>query len=129
MHSPNLHIHYDITVSPNYYTLKLTIVSFHLEPNCDDYLQIIEFNRPVYAFCGIISAVSSFYFTSRHLLLIFRTNAEGNFPGFQLTLERTLWAPNYPLGRCGYQSVATSQEQSLLSPYAPYTYWDNSICT
>ena len=129
MYPPNLRTHYDIIAAPDYYTLKLTIVSLHLESNCDDYFQIVEFNRPIYTFCGIISAVSPFYFTSRHLLFIFRTNAKENFPGFQLTLERTLWAPNYPLGRCGYQHMATSQDQNLLSQYVPYNYADDTICT
>ena len=49
----NLNNHYDITaIEPNSYTIKLTIVSLHLEPTCDDYLQIIELNRPIYTlFC------------------------------------------------------------------------------
>ena len=89
---PNLNTLYNITVFPGY-TLKLTIVSLDLEPVCCDYLQIVEFNRPIYTFRGTLPSLSPFYFTSRHLLFIFRTDAQGNFPGFQLILERTLWAP------------------------------------
>ena len=125
----NSNTHYDITVKPIYYSLKLTIVSLHLESNCNDYLQIIEFNRPIYTFCGIVAFKTPFYFTSRHLLFVFRTNSEDNFPGFQLILERTSQAPYYPLGRCGYQRMATSQDQSLYSPYSPYVYTDNIACT
>ena len=126
----NLNRHYDITaVEPNSYTPKLTIVSLHLGSKCDDYLQIIEFNRPIYTFCGIMSFRTPFYFTSRRLLLIFRTNSEDNFLGFQLTLEQTSEAPYYPLGRCGYQQMATSQDQHFYSPFAPYVYPNNVTCT
>ena len=126
----NLNNHYDITaIEPNSYTIKLTIVSLHLEPTCNDYLQIIEFNRPIYTFCGIVSFRTPFYCTSRRLLLIFRTNSEDNFPGFQLTLEQTSEAPYYLLGRCGYQQMATSQDQNLYSPFALYVYPDNTACT
>ena len=68
MYPPNLNTHYNITVSPGY-TLKLTIVSLNLEPGCCDYLQIVEFNRPIYTFRGILPSLSPFYFTSSHLLL------------------------------------------------------------
>ena len=105
------------------------IVSLHLGSTCDDYLQIIEFNRPIYTFCGITSFRTPFYFTSRRLLLIFRTSSEDNFLGFQLTLEQTSEAPYYPLGRCGYQQMATSQNQNLHSPFAPYVYPNNMACT
>ena len=128
MYPPNINTHYNITVSPNY-ALKLTIVSLNLEPRCCDYFQIIELNRPIYTFRGILPSLSPFYFTSRHLLFVFRTDAKGNFPGFQLTLERTLWAPQYPLGRCGYQCMATPHDQSVYSPYFLYNFVDNSICT
>ena len=84
---------------------------------------------PIYTFCGIMSFRTPFYFTSQHLLLIIRTNSENIFPGFQLTLEQTSQAPYYPLGRCGYQQMATSQDQNLYSPFAPYVYPDNIACT
>ena len=125
----NLNTRFDITVEPNYYTPKLTIVSLHLKSNCNDYLQIVKFNRPIYTFCGLISLKTPFYFTSRHLLFIFRTNSKETSPGFQLTLKRTSQAPYYPLGRCGYQSMATSQHKSLYSPFAPYNYVDDMACT
>ena len=53
MYPPNVNTHYNITVSPNY-ALKLTIVSLNLEPRCCNYLQVIEFNRPIYTFRGIL---------------------------------------------------------------------------
>ena len=126
----NLNRQYDITtVTPIGTTLKLIIKSLHLDTNCNDYLQIIEFNRPIYTFCGIMSFRTPFYFTSQRLLLIFRTSPEDNFRGFQLTLEQTSEAPYYPLGRCGYQRMATSKNQNLYSPFAPYVYPNNVTCT
>ena len=125
----NLNRQYDITtVTPIGTTLKLIIESLQLGTNCDDYLQVIEFNRPIYTFCGIMSFTTPFYFTSRHLLLIFRTSPENNFQGFQLTFEQTSEAPYYPLGRCGYQQMATPQDQNLYSPFAPYVYPNNITC-
>ena len=56
MYPPNVNTHYNITVSPNY-ALKLTIVSLNLEPRCCNYLQIIEFNRPIYTFRGILPSL------------------------------------------------------------------------
>ena len=126
----NQNRHYEVTtVAPTFAALKLTIESLHLGSKCDDYFQIIEFNQPIYTFCGIMSFRTPFYFTSRHLLLIFRTNSEDNFHGFQLTLEQISEAPYYPLGRCGYQQMATSQDQNLYSPFAPYVYPNNIACT
>ena len=126
----NLNRQYDITtVTPIGTTLKLIIETLQLETNCNDYLQIIEFNRPIYTFCSLMSFRTPFHFTSRRLLLIFRTSPEDNFRGFQLTLEQTSEAPYYPLGRCGYQRMATSQEQNLYSPFAPYVYPNNVTCT
>ena len=105
----NLNTQYEITtVEPISAALKLIIESLHLGTNCDDYLQVIEFNRPIYTFCDIMSFRTPFYFTSRRLLLIFRKSPEDNFRGFQLTFEQTSEAPYYPLGRCGYQRMATS---------------------
>ena len=97
MYLPNLNTHYNVTVSPGY-TLKLTIVSLNLKLGCCDYFQIVEFNCPIYTFRGILPSLSPFYFTSRHLLFVFRIAAQGNFPGFQLTLSElygllnTRWA-------------------------------------
>ena len=126
----NLNRHYEVsTVTPINTALKLIIENLHLGTNCDDYLQIIEFNRPIYTFCGIMSLRTPFYFTSRRLLLIFRTSQEKNFRGFQLTIEQTSKAPHYPLGRCGYQQMATSQDQILEHPFAPYVYPNNVTCT
>ena len=126
----NLNRHYEIsTVTPVNTALKMIIEGIHLDTTCDDYLQIIEFNRPIYTFCGIMSFQTPFYFTSSRLLLTFRTNSEHNFHGFQLTFEQTSEIPYYPLGRCGYQHMATSQDQNLYSPLAPYVYPNNVTCT
>ena len=126
---PNLNRQYKIsTDTPVNTALKMIIENLHLDPTCDDYLQIIEFNRLIYTFCGIMSFRTPFYFTSSRLLLIFRTNSEHNFRGFQLTFERTSEIPYYPLGRCGYQQMATSQDQNLYSPLAPYPYPNNVAC-
>ena len=126
----NLNRQYKIsTDTPVNTALKMIIENLHLDTTCDDYLQIIEFNRPIYTFCGIMSFRTPFYFTSSRLLLIFRTNSEHNFRGFQLTFERTSEIPYYPLGRCGYQQMATSQDQNLYSPLAPYPYPNNVACT
>ena len=125
----NLNRQYKIsTDTPVNTALKMIIENLHLDPTCDDYLQIIEFNRLIYTFCGIMSFRTPFYFTSSRLLLIFRTNSEHNFRGFQLTFERTSEIPYYPLGRCGYQQMATSQDQNLYSPLAPYPYPNNVAC-
>ena len=129
MYAPNSNTHYKITVEPNYNSLKLTIKSLHLEPSCNDYFQIVEYNTPIYTFCGRISYGSPFWFTSRHLLFVFRTDKKENFPDFLLTLEGTVRAPYYPLGRCGYQQMVTSQDQNLYSPFAPYNYDNDMTCT
>ena len=126
----NLNRHYEVsTVVPLNTALKLTIESIRFGTTCDDYLQIIEFNRPVYTLCGIMSFRTPFCFTSRRLLIIFQTNSEDNFHGFQLIFEQTSEAPYYPLGRCGYQHMATSQDQNLYFPFAPYVYPNNVTCT
>ena len=123
---PNLNRQYEVsTVAPINIALKMIIESIRLGTTCDDYLQIIEFNRPIYTFCGIMSFRTPFYFTSRR----FCTNSEDNFQGFQLTFEQTSEAPYYPLGRCGYQRMATSQDQILYHPFGPYVYPNNVTCT
>ena len=53
---PNLNRQYEVsTVAPINIALKMIIESIRLGTTCDDYLQIIEFNRPIYTFCGIMS--------------------------------------------------------------------------
>ena len=61
--------------------------------------------------------------------LSFAPTKKENFPGFLLTLEGTVRAPYYLLGRCGYQLMATSQDQNLYSPFAPYNYYNDMTCT
>ena len=79
---------------------KVTLRKVGVRLKC---LQIIEFNRPIYTFCGIVPLKTPFYFTSRHLLFVFRTNSDENFPG-----------SGHQFGNCTTKVLATTRPRFVL---------------
>ena len=124
----NLQLHWNVTVSPGYH-LRMIIHSFSVQPVCCDQLRLYEYNRLICTFRANIANTSPFIFSSHQLLLTFHRDAQGQFPGFSISFCRTSLAPVYPIAPCGFQRMATSEQQHLSSPFAPYNYPNSATCT
>ena len=102
------------TSSP--FNIYFKIYSLYLENRCCDYLKVLHGGDLIYIFQGLARKNTLYVFPFTHLTLYFTTDSLGQYPGFSLTVIRTLQQKTYPYAPCTDSFIASTTPTTLSSP-------------